>query len=766
MRKLFKSRKNKLTRNLFAALLSAGLLAGLMPVQHSQAAAVTYPLITEVYADTNVSYEPDEYIAVTNPTASAIILTGWYLQIGSTKLTFPTGTTLAAGQTVYVAKTATNFKNEELFAANFEYGSDSDASVPNMTVTGSVPSIANAGGAVYLYNNSAANVDSFIYGTSTATTGWTGSTVPTVAEGTIYVREKDEVTGQYPDTNSASDWKHMRVYQAGQSRYNAPTYTYAGTIQPYSSPDNSYNTLVSLINSATTSIDLNVYEFQSTQLLDAIKSAIARGVKVRVFLEGEPVGGLIDQGKYVAQEIVNAGGQVRFIISDTANGIYKRYRFDHAKYAIVDGNRVFSQSENFKSSGVPVNSNYGNRGWGVIVNDASTASFFTNVFNGDWNTASKDSFPFTATDTRYGAPTAGFVPDTSAPTSTYAGGFKNKPITGEFNVTPIFAPDSTFLQQTSIIGLARQAQKQLLIEQLYINKYWGSGSTGSVTTTPDVYLEEVINAARRGVQVRILLDSAFLDATDPRDNQYTVQYVNDIAATEHLDMQAKLIDLPTLGLEKVHNKGVIVDGQKVLVSSINWSENSPENNREAGIIVDNTEVSAYYEPLFWYDWTAGAQTWSPNEAKGTANVRISEVMYQTGGFDSTREYVELFNPNNVATDVSSYKLTNKSGSFTLPAGTVIPAHSFLTVGKDSAGFSTYKGFGLDVAGMNLTLTNTGDNLQLLNASGTAVDNVAWLNYVPGWSLATGDGKVLSRTNPYVDTDSSSDWIVTTPNPKK
>ena len=763
---MFKTGKYKLTRNLFAALLSAGLLAGLMPVPHSQAAAVNYPLITEVYADTNVSYEPDEYIAVTNPTASAITLTGWYLQVGSTKLTFPAGTTLDAGQTVYVTKTATNFKNEMLFTANYEYGSNSDASVPNMTLTGSVPSVANAGGAIYLYNSAAANVDSFVYGTNTSTTGWSGTGTPTVSAGTIYVREKDEATGQYPDTNTASDWDHLRVYQAGQSRFGAPTFSYAGTLQPYSSPDNSFNTLVGLFNSATATIDLNVYEFQSIQLLDAIKNAIARGVQVRVFLEGQPVGGLLDDSKYVAEQIVNAGGQVRFIISDSANGVYKRYRFDHAKYAVIDGSRVFSQSENFKSSGVPVNSNYGNRGWGVIVNNASTASFFTNVFNSDWNTASKDSFPFTATDSRYGSPTKGFVPDSSAPTATYAGNFKNKPITGEFKVTPIFAPDSTFLQQNSIIGLARQAQKQLLIEQLYIHKFWGSTTTGSPATTPDVYLEEVIDAARRGVQVRILLDSAFLDGSDPRDNQYTVQYVNGIAAAEHLDMEAKLIDLRTLGLEKVHNKGVIADGQKVLVSSINWSENSPENNREAGIIVENTEATAYYEGLFWHDWTAGAQNWSPSEAKGTANVRISEVMYQTAGYDSTREYVELFNPNNVSADLSGYKLTNKSGSFTIPTGTVIPAHSFLTVGKDSTGFSAYKGFGLDVANLNLTLTNTGDNLQLLNATGSAVDNVAWLNYVSGWSLGSGDGKVLSRTSPSVDTDSASDWFVTTPNPKR
>ncbi|PWK14463.1 phosphatidylserine/phosphatidylglycerophosphate/cardiolipin synthase-like enzyme [Tumebacillus permanentifrigoris] len=753
-----------MTRTLMTAMLAAGLVAGMLPPAHSGAAAISYPLITEVYADTNLSNEPEEYIAVSNPTASAIALSGWYLQVGTSKLVFPSGATLAAGQTIYVTKQATAFKSEQLFPATYEYGADTDSTVPQMTLSGSVPPLANAGSVVYLYNASGTNIDTVAYGSGTSTTGWSGTAVPNVSGGVMFVRERDETSQLFPDSNTAADWKHLRVYAAGQSRYSAPTYTYAGTMQPYSSPDNSFNTVATLLNSATTTIDLNVYEFQMPQLMDVILNAINRGVKVRVFLEGSPVGGLIDQGKYVAQQIVNAGGQVRFIINDSTTATFKRYTFDHAKYAIIDSNKIMVQSENFKSSSLPFNTNYGNRGWGIVMNSANVASFYSTVFNGDWNVNSKDSFPFTASS-KWGAPTAGFVPDSSTPTATYKGNFKNKAITGEFNVTPIFAPDSTFLQNNSILGLAKSATKSLLVEQLYAHKFWGP-TTGSTTTSPDIYLEECINAARRGVKVRILLDSAFLDATDPRDNQFTVQYVNDIATTEHLDLQAKLIDLKTLGLEKVHNKGMLADSSKTLVSSINWSESSPENNREAGVIVDNPEVNAYYEQLFWYDWSAGLQTWSPDETKGTSNVVISEVNYDTNGFDATREYVELYNKNNVSVDLTNYKLTNKSGTFTIPTGTVIPAHSFLTVGKDSTGFSAYKGFGLDVSGMNLTLTNTGDDLFLKTSAGVAVDEVAWMNYVSGWGLSTSSGQVLSRTNPTVDTNSSADWTVATPSPKK
>jgi len=51
-----------------------------------------------------------------------------------------------------------------------------------------------------------------------------------------------------------------------------------------------------------------------------------------------------------------------------------------------------------------------------------------------------------------------------------------------------------------------------------------------------------------------------------------------------------------------HNKGIIVDGKIVLISSINWSETSVRRNREAGIIVYCEEIAQYYVDVFNWDW--------------------------------------------------------------------------------------------------------------------------------------------------------------------
>lgn len=727
-----------------------------------QAASPDHVLITEVYADTNLSNEPEEYIAITNPTSSSVNISGWSLTNGTNIMSFPTGTSITAGQTLYVTKNASKFLQEFVtITPNFEYGIDSNTTIPQMI--SSISSLVNSGDEVILQNGSTI-IDAVIYGSSTYSgIGWTGSTIPAKSAGTIIVRDRTESTGLWEDTDSVADFDNLRVFQAGQSRFDTPSFTFTGTVTPYTSPDSSYSTLTNLLNNAKTTIDLNVYEFQNTYLLTSLKNAIARGVKVRIFLEGQPVGGLLDQSKYVAQQITNAGGQVRFIINDPTNERFKRYRFDHAKYAIVDGTSVFIQSENWKETGVPTTNTYGNRGWGIIVQNTNFASYVKNVFEADWNPSFRDSFPYTP-GTAYGDPSAGFIPDTSNPTGSYPALFPSKNITGTFTVTPIFAPDSTMLREKAILGMIRNAKTELLVEQLYIHKHWGSTTTGSPETTPNIYLEEVINAARRGVKVRVVLDSAFLDASDPRDNQYTVQYINQIAANEGLDMEAKLINLSALHLEKVHNKGVIAD-QKVLVSSINWSENSPINNREAGVIIENTDVANFYKEIFWWDYTDGASNQDPDG--GTlGKLRISEVYYDTVGNDADEEYVELYNHSNQSLDLSGYSLADNSGTYKIPAGTTISAGQKLVVATNQTGFQALFGFHPDLAGMNLSLSNTGDQLTLKDASGNTLDFVSYENYVAGWGIAASTGKVIARSNPATDTDIVNDWVVANPTPKQ
>ena len=47
--------------------------------------------------------------------------------------------------------------------------------------------------------------------------------------------------------------------------------------------------------------------------------------------------------------------------------LHGRYKFNHAKYGIIDNETTIVTSENWKNTGVPVNNTFGNRGWGLSL---------------------------------------------------------------------------------------------------------------------------------------------------------------------------------------------------------------------------------------------------------------------------------------------------------------------------------------------------------------------------------------------------------------
>jgi phosphatidylserine/phosphatidylglycerophosphate/cardiolipin synthase-like enzyme len=52
----------------------------------------------------------------------------------------------------------------------------------------------------------------------------------------------------------------------------------------------------------------------------------------------------------------------------------------------------------------------------------------------------------------------------------------------------------------------------------------------------------------------------------------------------------------------VHNKGIIVDGKAVVVSSQNWSTDGTLYNRDVGVIIYNKAAAQYFQKIFLHDW--------------------------------------------------------------------------------------------------------------------------------------------------------------------
>ena len=133
------------------------------------------------------------------------------------------------------------------------------------------------------------------------------------------------------------------------------------------------------------------------------------------------------------------------------------------------------------------------------------------------------------------------------------------------------------------------------------HKYWGGGQSNPITH-PNPRLEMVVDAARRGATVRVLLDSFFDDEDALRSNRATADYLNTLAANEGLDLQAATGN-PTGG--GIHMKLVLIQvgGETwTALGSLNGGEVSHKLNREVVLLVDHPAVYARLSEVFLHDW--------------------------------------------------------------------------------------------------------------------------------------------------------------------
>ena len=95
-------------------------------------------------------------------------------------------------------------------------------------------------------------------------------------------------------------------------------------------------------------------------------------------------------------------------------------------------------------------------------------------------------------------------------------------------------------------------------------------------------------------------------------------------------------------LRNTHTKGLIVDGQRVLLGSQNWSPLGVSLNRDASLIFDDSRIAQYFLKVFDIDWSRATRVASvtsaglqaPRHAKGDTPppgfVRMSLEQYLEG----------------------------------------------------------------------------------------------------------------------------------------
>lgn len=351
----------------------------------------------------------------------------------------------------------------------------------------------------------------------------------------------------------------------------------ATTYHPTSSTPNATTTFVfpdtptiptTTLRTATDRIYLAGYTLTSHRITTHLVRAARHGVDVRVLLEGGPAGGTSHTTPQLVDRLQHAGVTVRVV-----DGPRTRWRFHHAKYAVVD-DRVIVLTENWVPAGT---GGRATRGWGTRLTDPTIADRLATIFTTDHHAPGTRTWNDYETDTEFQPPT---------------------PATGSFH--PRFPATSPPVDDAQLLVTPDNAERRLL-------ELLRSATDSIKVLQPTIgnetpLLAELVAAARRGVTVDILLGGTWFMA---QENTHLRDRLQRIARTEHLALSVRLIE-PRSRFEYLHAKGLIVDGDQVVVGSINWNTVSTRENREVAVLLNGSGPAQYYRRVFQADWRGAA----------------------------------------------------------------------------------------------------------------------------------------------------------------
>jgi Phosphatidylserine/phosphatidylglycerophosphate/cardiolipin synthases and related enzymes len=152
------------------------------------------------------------------------------------------------------------------------------------------------------------------------------------------------------------------------------------TVMEQSALPSAKDVWVEMFNSAGQTIDIEVFYFTNVtgepmeKVMNAIKDAAARGVKVRIIVDNN----FYVKGEKSVDELENISGiEIRKIPFNKIGGGVM-----HAKYFIIDGNEIFIGSQNFDWRALKHIHEMG-----VRVKSEKLASDFGKIFEMDWQLA-------------------------------------------------------------------------------------------------------------------------------------------------------------------------------------------------------------------------------------------------------------------------------------------------------------------------------------------------------------------------------------------
>lgn len=428
--------------------------------------------------------------------------------------------------------------------------------------------------------------------------------------------ERDVATGKTVTQPSPTTGKSLKHNVKPQLPYKPPKglplspVTAPMSIIAYATPDAQVTPLKTFLAATKTTLTVAMYDFTSAEILAATEAAIKPKLPFTMVLDHPPRNPTANQTDDVTRADllkVDSAAQIDWALTRT-DPVATQWIFPtayHIKVAVRDSNTFWLSSGNFNVSNQPdfrstkpksgtlANSD---RDWHLIITHAGLAKLFEGFILNDFKVASGyqsqgSSAVHTAIRTAMKklqkAQNESAKPPSDAQLAKFALGkpqvFKNVPVT----VQPLLTPDQSggkTLYVSQVVKLISTAQTSVYMQTQYVHPSDKAGDAEFMTL-----IAALQDAIKRGLDVRLI----------------TSQYENTAQWLEKLKPFG--LDEVLRIQQRVHNKGIVVDTKRVMVSSENWSADGTLRNRDAGVIIDSVPIATYFQAIFMDDWTNRAK---------------------------------------------------------------------------------------------------------------------------------------------------------------
>ena len=370
------------------------------------------------------------------------------------------------------------------------------------------------------------------------------------------------------------------------------TFTLREPLLCHVGPDSGWVVLRDFLAGTRESLTAAIYDFNAPYIAAAlIEVALEHGVPIRLAIDDH-----IEEQEAPLQTLLEEELADRY--DSTVIFCRAGARFPsayHEKVIVRDGRAFWLSSGNWTRSSQPEIDpvgdpgsaagmySKGNREWHVVVEDQPLAELFARYIEHDREQARGDAGAFVeppASLPELFVPLAALYDETAE-----AALVAPQPVPPErlpaagtsCTVRPLLSPDNYARRVRELI---ESAERSLYLQYSYIN--WTDLDIDAELRAVLEYLAEL--SWREDFDLKILVNS--------RDAAEKVRTLAENGFNEEVFR----------GQSRIHNKGIVADSARVLVSSQNWSGDGFLRNRDAGLIIYDPAVAAYYERVFLDDW--------------------------------------------------------------------------------------------------------------------------------------------------------------------